>query len=192
MFVFAKGKKDVYIFIFLSSFVLLEIKIFIIYCSTFESSYRCDSPLCTSCWFWEVLSVSSSAAAAWFCSQNRNGRSADCRRCSSSAGARWWCHKQRNRSLCNTRHRRRCVWDAVEVQADVGSPVCVQVPPQVPDGLREAHFQYEHAIPIFWLYLQGEDVGAGSVHPVNCFHWVFRYISRILLHLWATQSIWAL
>lgn len=38
-----KGKKDVYIFIFLSSFVLLEIKIFIICCFTFGISDRCDS-----------------------------------------------------------------------------------------------------------------------------------------------------
>lgn len=40
-----KGKKDVYIFIFLSSFVLLEIKIFIICCFTFGISDRCDSSL---------------------------------------------------------------------------------------------------------------------------------------------------
>lgn len=43
-FFFAKGKKkDVYIFIFLSSFVLLEIKIFILCCLTFGVCDRRDS-----------------------------------------------------------------------------------------------------------------------------------------------------
>lgn len=41
--------------------------------------------------------------------------------------------------------------DALAQLSDVDavSPVLVQIPPQVPDGFREAHFQYERLIPVF-------------------------------------------
>lgn len=148
----------------------------------------------TSC-FWEELSGSSCATAARFCSWTRNSRASGSHRCSSAAGTRWWCHNHRDHFLCNTRHRRCCVWEAGHAQPDTVSPVLVQIPPQVPDGFPEAHFQYEHAVPVFWLYLQGEEVGAGGLHPVKRFHWVCCFFKRTFSNVFAlfwSQSILAL